>query len=64
MSLAARVLLGVLIALALFYIARWIVLERRARSCASSPGVVHPLVGFVTNFLLWAALALQLLRVA
>jgi len=50
MSLAARVLLGVLIALALFYIARWIVLERRARSGSSTPGVVHPLVGFVTNF--------------
>jgi len=50
MSLAARVLLGVLIALALFYIARWIVLERRARRGAASPGVVHPLVGFVTNF--------------
>jgi uncharacterized membrane protein YfcA len=50
MSLAARVLLGVLIALALFYMARWIVLVRRARSGSSSPGVVHPLVGFVTNF--------------
>ena len=50
MSLAARVLLGVLVALALFYIGRWIVLERRARGGVSSPGVVHPLVGFVTNF--------------
>jgi len=50
MSLAARVLLGVLVALALLYIARWIVLERRARSGASSPGLVHPLVGFAANF--------------
>jgi uncharacterized membrane protein YfcA len=40
----------VLVALALFYIGRWIVLERRARGGVSSPGVVHPLVGFVTNF--------------
>ena len=30
MSLAARVLLGVLAALALLYIVRWIVIERRA----------------------------------
>ena len=51
MSLAARVLLGVLATVALFYIARWILIERRARSgVAASPGVVHPLVGFVTNF--------------
>ena len=50
MSLAARVLLGILIVLALFYIGRWIMLERRARSGAASPGVIHPLVGFVTNF--------------
>lgn len=50
MSLAARVLLGVLAALALLYIVRWIVLERRTRSGAAAPGVVHPLVGLVTNF--------------
>jgi len=50
-TLAARVLLGVLAALALLYIVRWIVLERRARSAApAAPGVVHPLIGFVTNF--------------
>ena len=51
MSLAARVLLGVLAALALLYIVRWIVIERRARTAANAtPGVVHPIVGFVTNF--------------
>ena len=51
MTLAARVLLGVLAALALLYIVRWIVLERRARSDESAaPGVAHPLIGFVTNF--------------
>jgi uncharacterized membrane protein YfcA len=50
-SLAARVLLGVLIALALFYVWRWIDLERRARSgVAASPGLAHPAIGFVTNF--------------
>ena len=51
MSLAARVLLGILVALALLYIGRWIVLERRARRDATAaPGVIHPAVGFVTNF--------------
>lgn len=51
MSLAARVLLGILIALALFYIGRWVVLERRKRSgTTSGPGALHPTVGFVTNF--------------
>ena len=51
MSLAARVLLGLLVALALLYMGRWIILERRARSgTALAPGMVHPAVGFITNF--------------
>jgi uncharacterized membrane protein YfcA len=50
-SLAARILLGALAALALLYVWRWIVLERRARShTRTTPGLVHPAVGFVTNF--------------
>jgi uncharacterized membrane protein YfcA len=50
-SLAAHVLLGALAALALFYVWRWIVLARRAGSASSaSPGLVHPAVGFITNF--------------
>lgn len=52
MSLAARILLGALTALALFYIRRWWVLERRrARpGVPASPGLLHPTLGFVTNF--------------
>jgi uncharacterized membrane protein YfcA len=52
MTLAARILLGALAALALFYIVRWIAIERaRARAGESrAPGLVHPAVGFVTNF--------------
>jgi len=52
MSLAAQILLGALTALALFYIYRWIALERaRARTGESrSPGLAHPAVGLVTNF--------------
>ena len=52
MSLAARILLGVLTALALVYIWRWIALERtRERHPApASRGVIHALTGFVTNF--------------
>jgi uncharacterized membrane protein YfcA len=63
LSLAAPILLGVLLALALFYIGRWIVLERRAvgvevRSPEKPPGVsslplwppLGPALGFVTNF--------------
>jgi uncharacterized membrane protein YfcA len=51
-SLAARVLLGALGALALFYVWRWIVLERgRPRQpVPASRGLIHSLVGFVTNF--------------
>jgi len=51
-SLAARVLLGALGALALFYVWRWIALERgRPQPPApASRGLIHSLVGFVTNF--------------
>jgi len=52
MSLAAKILLGALAALALFYVYRWFAIERaRARAGESrAPGVVHPAVGFATNF--------------
>jgi uncharacterized membrane protein YfcA len=51
LSLAARLLLGALVALALFYIWRWIALERRGRAPPSgSHALAHPAVGFVTNF--------------
>jgi uncharacterized membrane protein YfcA len=52
MSLAARILLGALAALALFYIYRWFSIERaRARAGETrAPGLTHPAVGFVTNF--------------
>jgi len=52
MTLAAQILLAALVALALVYIGRWIVLARRAPGAGMSttPGLVHPGVGFVTNF--------------
>src|SRR6187551_4088401 len=52
MSIAAKILLGALAALASFYLYRWFALERtRARAGESrAPGLVHPAVGFVTNF--------------
>jgi uncharacterized membrane protein YfcA len=53
LSLAAQVLLGALAALALFYIARWFMLERRrvrATGEPASPGLLLPVVGFATNF--------------
>jgi len=51
MSLAALVLLGLLSALALFYVARWIVLERRDSGGAPrTPGLIQAITGFVTNF--------------
>ena len=52
MSLAARILLGVLTAVALFYVWRWIAIERtRSRQPApASRGPLHALIGFVTNF--------------
>ena len=52
MSLAARILLGALAALALFYIYCWFSIER-ARACVGETrvlGLTHPAVGFVTNF--------------
>jgi uncharacterized membrane protein YfcA len=52
-SLAAQVLLGALAVLALFYIARWFLLERRrvrATGERASPGWLLPVVGLVTNF--------------
>jgi uncharacterized membrane protein YfcA len=52
LSHAARILLGALAALALFYIWRWFALERRRARGGEpvSPGLLHPAVGFVTNF--------------
>ncbi len=59
MSLAAQVLLGLLVLLALFYIGRWIVIERRAAGAPEAngaggagfrPGLVQTITGFVTNF--------------
>ena len=50
MSAAARILLGALLALALFYIARWFALERGRADGRAITGLMHPAVGFVTNF--------------
>jgi uncharacterized membrane protein YfcA len=50
MSQAALVLLGLLSVLALFYVARWVVLERRYTTEPRRPGVIQTLTGFVTNF--------------
>ena len=51
MSLAAQVLLGLLAALALFYIWRWVAIERARKSGEPrAPGIVRPAIGFVTNF--------------
>jgi len=51
MSQAALVLLGLLVALALFYIARWIMLERaRVTRAPLTPGLVQTITGFITNF--------------
>ena len=49
MSIAAQVLLGLLALLALFYMGRWLVIER-ARATSLKPGVIQTLTGFVTNF--------------
>ncbi len=49
MSIAAIVLLGVLVALALVFVVRWFVAARNAR-WPSRPGPVHVAIGFVTNF--------------
>src|SRR4051794_32235951 len=56
LSLAAQLLLGALVALALFYIVRWFTLERRRARGGEQAGetaalrVLDPVVGFVTNF--------------
>jgi uncharacterized membrane protein YfcA len=52
LSLAAWVLLSALVALAVFYILRWFALGRAAvrGQEKESPGLLHPAVGFVTNF--------------
>ena len=52
MSLAAKLLLGALSALAAIYVWRWIAIERgRPRDAATpSRGLVNSLTGFVTNF--------------
>ncbi|HTU66746.1 MAG TPA: sulfite exporter TauE/SafE family protein [Steroidobacteraceae bacterium] len=51
MSRAALVLLALLSALALFYIARWFVIERaRAGVASRRPGLINTLTGFVANF--------------
>lgn len=52
MSQAALVLLGLLSALALFYIVRWFMLERGrpATGAPRAPGFVQTVTGFVTNF--------------
>src|SRR6186713_2084044 len=52
MSLAAKVLLGALCALAAIYVWRWIAIERgHPRDAApASRGLVNSLTGFVTNF--------------
>ena len=56
MSLAAPILLGALLALALFYMARWIALERREAGAKQRllPGVRYSTlasaIGFVTDF--------------
>jgi uncharacterized membrane protein YfcA len=53
LSPAARILLGALIALALVYIWRWFALERgrAAMEGTTSTRLLHPAIGFVTNFL-------------
>jgi uncharacterized membrane protein YfcA len=52
MSTAAKILLGALIALSLFYVARWYVRARRARVLGepAAPGIPRTVLGFVTNF--------------
>ena len=50
MSQAALVLLGLLSVLALFYVARWIMIERRAAGESRRPGLIQTVTGFVTNF--------------
>lgn len=48
-STAAFVLLALLAVIALLYIGRWLVLEKR-RAASGKPGLVQTATGFVTNF--------------
>jgi uncharacterized membrane protein YfcA len=50
LSTAAIVLLALLSVIALFYISRWFVLERRRAADAGKPGLIQTVTGFVTNF--------------
>ena len=52
MSLAAQALLGALGALAAVYVWRWVAFERRRphETAPRSRGLLHSLIGFVTNF--------------
>ena len=52
MGVAAALLLGALILLALFYMARWLLVERRRPRATDrvAPRLVSLLLGFVTNF--------------
>ena len=51
MSVTAAVLLGALAALAIYYIARWVlIIRQRAREQPAAPGLLYLSVGFVTNF--------------
>jgi uncharacterized membrane protein YfcA len=50
MSRAALVLLGLLSALALLYVARWCMIERGTDGGSRRPGLIHTITGFVTNF--------------
>ena len=49
MSIAAIFLLGALTALALVFVVRWFV-AARAAAWPTRPGLLHSLIGFVTNF--------------
>jgi uncharacterized membrane protein YfcA len=50
MSTAAIILLALLTVIALFYMGRWFVLEKRRATGAGKPGLIQTLTGFVTNF--------------
>ena len=50
MSMAAIVLLALLSVIALFYMGRWFVLEKRRAAGAGKPGLIQTVTGFVTNF--------------
>jgi uncharacterized membrane protein YfcA len=50
LSTAAIVLLALLSVIAVFYMGRWFVLERRRTADAGKPGLIQTVTGFVTNF--------------